>query len=67
MAQYKNYVIAQTLDEAYALNAKKSTVIVAGKHGSACAACADRRRLTCLELGLDYGPKRMSRAYLSAQ
>ena len=30
MAQYKNYVIVQTLDEAYALNAKKSTVIVAG-------------------------------------
>ncbi|MBQ2990238.1 MAG: FAD binding domain-containing protein [Clostridia bacterium] len=30
MAKYRNYVIAQSLEEAYALNAKKSSVIVAG-------------------------------------
>lgn len=30
MAKYKNYVIAQSLEEAYALNQKKSSVIVAG-------------------------------------
>lgn len=30
MARYKNYVMAQSLEEAYALNAKKSAVIVAG-------------------------------------
>lgn len=54
MAQYKNYVIAQTLDEAYALNAKKSTVIVAGNMW---LRMCDMRRQTALdlsELGLDY-------------
>ena len=30
MATYQNYVMAQSLDEAYALNQKKSAVIVAG-------------------------------------
>ena len=30
MAKYKNYVVAQSLEEAYALNLKKSSVIVAG-------------------------------------
>lgn len=30
MAKYKNYVMAQTIEEAYALNQKKSSVIVAG-------------------------------------
>ena len=30
MAKYKNYVIAQSLEEAYELNQKKSSVIVAG-------------------------------------
>lgn len=30
MAKYKDYVLAQTLEEAYALNQKKSAVIVAG-------------------------------------
>lgn len=30
MATYREYVVAQSLDEAYALNAKKSAVIVAG-------------------------------------
>lgn len=30
MAKYRNYVMAQSLEEAYALNAKKSSVIVAG-------------------------------------
>ena len=30
MATYQNYVMAQSLDEAYALNQKKSSVIVAG-------------------------------------
>lgn len=30
MAKYRNYVVAQSLEEAYALNAKKSAVIVAG-------------------------------------
>ncbi|MDY4542971.1 MAG: molybdopterin dehydrogenase, partial [Candidatus Ventricola sp.] len=30
MARYKNYVVAQSLEEAYALNSKRSAVIVAG-------------------------------------
>ena len=30
MATYQNYVMAQSLEEAYALNQKKSSVIVAG-------------------------------------
>ena len=53
MAQYKNYVIAQTLDEAYALNAKKSTVIVAGNMWL--RMCGMRRQtvLDLSELGLD--------------
>ena len=54
MAQYKNYVIAQTLDEAYALNAKKSTVIVAGNMWL--RMCGMRRQtvLDLSALGLDY-------------
>lgn len=54
MAQYKNYVIAQTLDEAYALNAKKSTVIVAGNMW---LRMCDMHRQTALDLsalGLDF-------------
>ena len=30
MAKYRNYVMAQSLNEAYELNQKKSSVIVAG-------------------------------------
>ena len=54
MAQYKNYVIAQTLDEAYALNAKKSTVIVAGNMWL--RLCGMRRQtvLDLSALGLDF-------------
>ena len=59
MAQYKNYVIAQTLDEAYELNAKKSTVIVAGNMW---LRMCGMRRQTALDLS-----KRMSWALPSAR
>lgn len=54
MAQYKNYVIAQTLDEAYALNAKKSTVIVAGNMWLRMCGMRRQTALDLSELGLDY-------------
>ena len=54
MAQYKNYVIAQTLDEAYALNAKKSTVIVAGNMWLRMCGMRKQTALDLSELGLDY-------------
>ena len=54
MAQYKNYVIAQTLDEAYALNAKKSTVIVAGNMWLLMCGMRRQTALDLSELGLDY-------------
>ena len=53
MAQYKNYVIAQTLDEAYALNAKKSTVIVAGNMWLRMCGMRRQTALDLSELGLD--------------
>ena len=54
MAQYKNYVIAQTLDEAYELNAKKSTVIVAGNMWLRMCGMRRQTALDLSELGLDY-------------
>ena len=54
MAQYKNYVIAQTLDEAYALNAKKSTVIVAGNMWLRMCSMRRQTALDLSALGLDY-------------
>ena len=54
MAQYKNYVIAQTLDEAYALNAKKSTVIVAGNMWLRMCGMRRQTALDLSELGLDF-------------
>lgn len=54
MAQYKNYVIAQTLDEAYTLNAKKSTVIVAGNMWLRMCGMRRQTALDLSELGLDY-------------
>lgn len=54
MAQYKNYVIAQTLDEAYALNAKKSTVIVAGNMWLRMCGMRRQTALDLSALGLDY-------------
>lgn len=54
MAQYKNYVIAQTLDEAYALNAKKSTVIVAGNTWLRMCGMRRQTALDLSALGLDY-------------
>lgn len=54
MAQYKNYVIVQTLDEAYALNAKKSTVIVAGNMWLRMCGMRRQTALDLSELGLDY-------------
>ena len=54
MAQYKNYVIVQTLDEAYALNAKKSTVIVAGNMWLRMCGMRRQTALDLSELGLDF-------------
>ena len=54
MAQYKTYVIAQTLDEAYALNAKKSTVIVAGNMWLRMCGMRRQTALDLSALGLDY-------------
>ena len=54
MAQYKNYVIAQTLDEAYALNTKKSTVIVAGNMWLRMCGMRRQTALDLSALGLDY-------------
>ena len=54
MAQYKNYVIAQTLDEAYALNAKKSTVIVAGNMWLRMCGMRRQTALDLSALGLDF-------------
>lgn len=54
MAQYKNYVIAQTLDEAYELNAKKSTVIVAGNMWLRMCGMRRQTALDLSALGLDY-------------
>ena len=54
MAQYKNYVIAQTLDEAYTLNAKKSTVIVAGNMWLRMCGMRRQTALDLSKLGLDY-------------
>ena len=54
MAQYKNYVIAQTLDEAYELNAKKSTVIVAGNMWLRMCGMRRQTALDLSELGLDF-------------
>lgn len=54
MAQYKNYVIAQTLDEAYELNAKKSTVIVAGNMWLRMSGMRRQTALDLSELGLDF-------------
>ena len=54
MAQYKNYVIAQTLDEAYALNAKKSTVIVAGNMWLRMCGMHRQTALDLSALGLDF-------------
>ena len=54
MAQYKNYVIAQTLDEAYELNAKKSTVMVAGNMWLRMSGMRRQTALDLSELGLDF-------------
>lgn len=54
MAQYKNYVIAQTLDEAYELNAKKSTVIVAGNMWLRMCGMRRQTALDLSALGLDF-------------
>ena len=53
MAQYKNYVMAQSLEEAYALNAKKSTVIVAGNMWLRMCGLRKQTALDLSKLGLD--------------
>lgn len=49
MAKYKNYVMAQTIEEAYALNQKKSSVIVAGNMWLRMCAL---NKLTAIDLSL---------------
>ena len=53
MAVYKNYVLAQSLDEAYALNQKKSSVIVAGNMWLRMCGLRKQTAIDLSALGLD--------------
>lgn len=53
MAKYKNYVLAQSLEEAYALNAKKSAVIVAGNMWLRMCGMNKQTAIDLSALGLD--------------
>ena len=53
MASYRNYVMAQTLEEAYALNQKKSSVIVAGNMWLRMCGLKKQTAIDLSRLGLD--------------
>lgn len=53
MAKYKNYVLAETLEEAYALNQKKSSVIVAGNMWLRMCGLSRQTAIDLSALGLD--------------
>lgn len=53
MARYKDYVVAQSLEEAYALNSKKSSVIVAGNMWLRMCAMSRQTAIDLSALGLD--------------
>ena len=53
MATYQNYVMAQSLDEAYALNQKKSSVIVAGNMWLRMCGLRRQTAIDLSALGLD--------------
>ncbi|MBR3795094.1 MAG: FAD binding domain-containing protein [Clostridia bacterium] len=53
MAKYRNYVIAQSLEEAYALNQKKSSVIVAGNMWLRMCGLNKQKAIDLSALGLD--------------
>ena len=53
MARYKNYVVAQSLEEAYALNSKKSSVIVAGNMWLRMCGLNKQTAIDLSALGLD--------------
>ena len=53
MAKYRNYVMAQSLDEAYALNQKKSSVIVAGNMWLRMCGLNKQMAIDLSALGLD--------------
>ena len=53
MAKYRNYVIAQSLEEAYALNQKKSSVIVAGNMWLRMCGLNKQTAIDLSALGLD--------------
>ena len=53
MATYQNYVMAQSLEEAYALNQKKSSVIVAGNMWLRMCGLRRQTAIDLSALGLD--------------
>lgn len=53
MATYKNYVMAQSLEEAYALNQKKSSVIVAGNMWLRMCGLRKQTGIDLTQLGLE--------------
>ena len=53
MAKYRNYVLAASLDEAYALNQKKSSVIVAGNMWLRMCGLNKQTAIDLSQLGLD--------------
>lgn len=53
MAKYRNYVMAQSLEEAYALNQKKSSVIVAGNMWLRMCGLNKQTAIDLSALGLD--------------
>ncbi len=53
MATYRNYVVAQSLEEAYALNEKKSAVIVAGNMWLKMCGLKKQTAIDLSKLGLD--------------
>lgn len=53
MAKYRNYVLAQSLEEAYALNQKKSAVIVAGNMWLRMCGLNKQTAIDLSQLGLD--------------
>ena len=53
MAKYRNYVVAQSLQEAYELNQKKSSVIVAGNMWLRMCGLNKQTAIDLSALGLD--------------
>ncbi|MBQ7886792.1 MAG: FAD binding domain-containing protein [Clostridia bacterium] len=53
MARYKSYVLAQSLEEAYALNQKKSSIIVAGNMWLRMCGMGKQTAIDLSRLGLD--------------